>query len=178
MKETETQKNWNEFFQNKRPRKKNNFIIPLIIILAVIGAIVFYQYNIKKNGIEYNVSLTTNGVLIEKHGISNQNGIDMRISIDTVENIIKNMTEKTENELYQDIETIENLDLSQHYDTFRKKIIQKIEYWIQYENSKTKENINLFKEISFIEELAKAFDEAGVKYHFTETGIEYQYYFD
>lgn len=178
MKETETQKNWNNFFENPHPPKKHNFLLPLIIIIAIAGAIIYYKYNVQKKGIEYNVSLNTNGILIEKHGISNQNGVDMRISIDSIRDILNNITQKNENELYADIEKIENMNLSYHYDEFKENIIQKIKYLIQYNKTKTRENVDLYNEINFIEELAKAFDKAGVTYHFTENGIEYQYYFD
>lgn len=49
MKETETQKNWNNFYKNPHPPKQHNyFVLKLIILLAIAGAVIFYKYETRK----------------------------------------------------------------------------------------------------------------------------------
>ncbi len=177
MRETETQKNWNNFYKNPHPPKQHNFfILKLMILLTIAGAIIFYRYSMKEKGISNSISINANGIVIEEHGISNQNGVDMNISLNEIEKILENITKKEDDELYKDIRTIENLNLSNHYNELKKSIIQKIKYWIKYKETKTRDDFDLYNNINYIQELAKAFDKASVEYNFTETGIEYKYY--
>lgn len=177
MGETETQKNWNNFYKNPHPPKQHNyFILKLIILLAIAGAVIFYRYSIKEKGIYHSVNINANGIVVEEHGISNQNGVDMNISLDKIDEILNNITKKDIKELYKDIKTIENLDLSNHYNELKEALIKKIQYWIEYKETKTRESLDLFNGIDYIQELAKAFDKASVEYEFTENGMQYKYH--
>lgn len=95
MRETETQKNWNNFYKNPHPPKQHNFfILKLMILLTIAGAIIFYRYSMKEKGISNSISINANGIVIEEHGISNQNGVDMNISLNEIEKILENITKK------------------------------------------------------------------------------------
>lgn len=114
--------------------------------------------------------------MIDKYGIpSNQRGEAMAKSIERINEIFQNIDNKTIEELTNFSFEIYELDLSSHYDSFKGLMQEKIYYWIQYKQNKNIENIKRYNSISYTEELAKAFDKAGVRYEIDENRITYWY---
>lgn len=107
---------------------------------------------------------------------SNRDGLTMASSISILEMIMTNdFSSLTKEELMVHIETIGYLELSSEYDTLRQRMIEKINYYIDYLDSGNEEDLKKYNSIDFYDELALAFDAAKVKYEYKDGKIEYEY---
>ncbi len=177
MKQTETQQNWNTYFDN--PKKSNTNIRWgfIIFILLCIGCAALYVYN---NPNEPNIdSSTSNNFNIADKIESAKNGQTMYESINTIENIFDTIENKSISELNDCIATVQNLTLSIEYKEFRQLVIDKLSYFIMYKENNNIEYLNKYNNIQWIDELASVFDEIGIDYEIThdenKTQIHFQY---
>lgn len=173
-KESETQKNWNDFFQNDKPveRAKPNPLIIAAIFICIISAAIYFT-----GRKEPDETPLTNIPSNSAYKQPNKNGQIMSESIDTISYIfVEQITGSSEEELLSYIETIENTDLSIEYTEFKSKMIEKINYYIEYTRNPSQTSMDKYNNINFDTELTKAFDAAGVKYTFLENGrLKYWY---
>lgn len=173
-KESETQKNWNDFFQNDKPveRAKLNPLIIAAIFICVISAAIYFTGRKELDEIPL-TNIPSNAAYKQP----NKNGQIMSESIDTISYIfVEQITGSSEEELLSYIETIENTDLSIEYTGFKSKMIEKINYYIEYTRNPSQASMDKYNNINFDTELMKAFDAADVKYTFLEDGqLKYWY---
>lgn len=194
MQETSTQKNWNDFYNPNRTKEKNYFWIVLLLLMLIGAATAYYNVNNNSN----NNSTNTNNKNINSdssateiigealrdkkdtitNSISNRKGKAMADSINTIEDIFDNIHSLSTSELEQSISTIEYLNLSDDYNDFKKSMVQKIKYFIAYQNSGSSQYLDMFNEIDFLDELAKAFKKADVDYQLTSDNKIYYWYYD
>lgn len=170
--QSETQKNWNEFWGNKNPSPFhiNKFILFIIIICITSAFIYFYNTDTVED-----IPLT-NSVNSSLYIQANKNGTVMAESISKIENILNNeIVGRSEDELLEHINTINALDLSEEYANFKKQVVQKINYYILYLNSKDTSYLDKYNSIDYITELSKAFDTAGVVYEINDGTITYHW---
>lgn len=205
MTASETQRNWNEIYNNKHYKKRKNSFIPILVILSICAAAIYYYKDdindfIKDISKENNETIRTSDKttesavnsneetatfsdftidkeqIIEKYGIpSNQNGTVMAQSLNRISEIFSNLDNKTIDELYNYVAEIDNIDLSSHYNTFKSMMRLKLNYWIEYKRDKNPDSITKYNSINYSEELSKAFDAAGVRYEIEKNRIIYWY---
>lgn len=167
--ETNTQKNWNDFFQNEKS-SSNIHIIPLfviIIIICLVSMLIFFARDKEPVAVS-----TQNFANIN----SNRDGLAMASSISILELIMaEDFSSYTKEELQVHIDTISYLGLSTEYDDLRQKMTEKLNYYIDYLDSGNEADLEKYNSIDFNTELASAFDAAGVKYEYKDGKIEYEY---
>lgn len=178
MRETNTQKNWNEYFDNPhRPPSNIRWGIVLFMILCV-GCAVAYSIADKGNNSE-DTYFYDDDLMNQMY--DTKTGEVMADSIDTIENIFDTIEDKTVVELNESINTVRELDLSYEYEDFRQLIIKKISYFIDYKLTNKPEDLEEYNKINWIEELAEVFDIVGVDYEITKsdekTEIEFEYHY-
>jgi len=167
--ETDTQKNWNDYFENEKP--SSNIHIPAILIIVVIFCLISMIIYFAGNNKPATVS-TDNFTNIH----SNRDGIVMSQSIGMLEAMFtEDISIFTIEELHYMTDAIEMQDLSEEYDTFKQRMIDKVNHYINYLKSGSSSDLDLYNSIDFYDELALAFDEAGVKYEFENGKINYEY---
>lgn len=170
--QTETQKNWNKFFENdkKSPKRHPPFIVFIMLIALIFAA----KYTIDKNGeIDYNdeqqlnninvLALTDSEEISKSSYISNKNGLIMYENINKLEKIICDLNPDMLNTIDDKIEQIKNLDLSAEYEEMKNSIILKLEYYKLYLETSDQNYYNKCADINYLDELQKAFDKANVK---------------
>ncbi len=167
--ETNTQKNWNDYFQNEKPSASINIppIILTIVILCVTAMIIYFAGNSEPETISTNNFTNIN---------SNRDGLVMSQSIGMMEAMFtEDISIYTVEELQYMIEAIEMVDLSDEYNTFRQRMIDKVNHYIDYLKTGKDSDLASYNSIDFYDELALAFDDAGVKYKFEDGKIDYEY---
>lgn len=180
MQQSQTQKNWNEFYGNKQPGTRPPVLI-IIFILALLSAGAWYLYNGNLSKIETSSQDDTEQDTEEKETKSvykttvgfayNKNGSTMSESISRLDEIMHLIATYQEDETLKEyIEKIEELDLSDEYTPLKKACIKKIEYMRKFIEDPDEKYLKKYNEIDYIEELAKAFDLANVRYKLQDDG--------
>lgn len=190
--QSDVQKNWNDFYGNNRKPSRGKmamrFIIFMIIMLS--SALVYgltqnnktSDNNTDTNKTNYTKTenITKSNLQLKRNTLSNIKGKEMAKSINIIDDIIHNLENKTQEQLKEYIKTISKLNLSSHYDIFKDKIIEKIEYYIIATTTFDNQYLEKYNEIDYINELAKAFDNANVRYKIIEdsTPKEIKYWYN
>lgn len=64
MEETETQRNWNNYFKKNEPPKKHNIFIPTLILLLAFVAAIIYNYSYRNTHKKLNETQTTKETIL------------------------------------------------------------------------------------------------------------------
>ena len=181
MRETNTQKNWNEYFDNPR-RPSSNIRWGLVIFMVFcVGCAVVYSIADKDN----NTNNSVDYAYYYEDDFLNQvddtkTGEVMADSVETIEDIFESIEDKTMVELNESINTVRELELSYEYEEFRQLVIRKISYYIDYKLGNKPEDLEGYNKINWVEELAAVFDMVGVEYEISiseeKTEIEFVYH--
>lgn len=184
-----TQKNWNNYWKDYEPSRYDNIyhninengnnhhfdfkkILYVLIPIIVIGIFVmkfkqltntYGPVNIQQEGIKN----AQNSIKID-----NKNGITMKNSVntiqDTLDKIIEDKGTLTEEDIDNYIKTVKEADLSNEYNEYKNKAVEKLKIarsWINTEDVEQRnELIDKYNDINIIEYLTKAFDKVGVDY--------------
>lgn len=184
-----TQKNWNNYWKDYEPSRYDNIyhninendknhhfdfkkILYMLIPIIVIGIFVmkfkqltntYGPINIQQEGIK----TAQNSIKID-----NKNGITMKNSVntiqDTLDKIIEDKGTLTEEDIDNYIKTVKETDLSNEYNEYKNKAVEKLKIarcWINTEDVEQRnELIDKYNDINIIEYLTKAFDKVGVDY--------------
>ena len=194
-----TQKNWNDFWDNYEPSRNDiayknmsekenhsNFgfshIIIAFCITITIGCIILIAaaLNDKEEPLQTTTKKTTKTTTNDTSyphtyfniSADNKNGVTMKNSVNTIQDILDKIREDKETPTEKDIDnyiiTVKNTDLSNEYNEYKNKAVEKLKIarsWINTEDvEKRNELIKQYNDINSIEYLAKAFDKAGVEY--------------
>ena len=170
MRETETQRNWNEHFGNPRPPKTNIRWGLIIFMIVCIGCAALY---VKKHPFENND--TANNTNTYRNINSSKNGRIMAESLDIIEDIFIEINKKDITTLYSDMTTLENINLSSEYNEYLRTVKLKLNYFINYRTTKDSYYLNLYNNVDMFSVLAEAFDKVGISYTLYNDRIEYTY---
>ena len=193
-----TQKNWNDFWDNyeqsrndivyknmnERENHSNfNFshIIIAFCITITIGCIILIAaaLNDKEEPEQTTTKKTTETTNDTSYphtyfniSADNKNGVTMKNSVNTIQDILDKIREDKETLTEKDIDnyiiTVKNTDLSNEYNEYKNKAVEKLKIarsWINTEDVEQRnELIDKYNNINIIEYLTKAFDKVGVDY--------------
>ncbi|MBQ6814591.1 MAG: hypothetical protein IJP13_03535 [Lachnospiraceae bacterium] len=170
--ESETQKNWNNYFNNTKKKSSNTPWIFIVFMIICIGSAITYAFLNNEPIVDDN---NDNNVI--DINVSNRTGIVMANSVHTIENIIDNIDTKSEAELQDCIAVVEELPLSSEYNELKNIIIDKINLYIEYKKQGTPEALNAYNDVKWLAELAKVFDVVGITYYINDDNskIEFEY---
>lgn len=153
---------------------KNKKSPPKIVILffLFIAFLTFYASN---NDNEFNNNfININNNTRDKNKFldinkSNKIGLEMSNSLKKIENILKNINNTTTvQQINDDINIIQNLNLSSDYTSYQEMVIQKLLYYKKYIETNDNSYIDQYNQINVLEELTKVFDKIGIKYYWTD----------
>jgi len=178
---SDTQKNWNEYWGNKKERKSHK--PPIAIIVIILICIISAGYYYRANGSFEGKKTTKNDFtkIDNKLTQSNKNGSKMKEGISKIDKLmyeLQDIKELSDSRKEEMINMIMDIDLSSEYNYLKTNIIKKIELLQEYLNDRTMEKLNEYNSIIYTEVLAKCFKDAGVKYFMNEDKIEFEYYKD
>lgn len=193
-----TQKNWNDFWDNyeqsrndivyKNMNEKENHsnfdfshIIIAFCITITIGCIILIAaaLNDKEEPEQTTTKKTTETTNDTSYphtyfniSADNKNGVIMKNSVNTIQDILDKIREDKETLTEKDIDnyiiTVKNTDLSNEYNEYKNKAVEKLKIarsWINTEDVEQRnELIDKYNNINIIEYLTKAFDKVGVDY--------------
>lgn len=168
MKETETQRNWNEYFDNPKPSNKNIRWGLIIFMIVCISCAALYVKEHQNND-------TANNTNINRNINSSKNGRIMAESLNIIEDIFVEINKKDITTLYSDMTTLENINLSSEYDEYLRTVKLKLNYYINYRTTKDSYYLNLYNNIDMSSVLAEAFNKVGISYTLYDNRIEYTY---
>lgn len=187
MRETNTQKNWNEYFDNpKRPHSDIRWGIVIFMVFCVGCAVV---YSLVSGDSEEDMYDDMYGDMyvdwyddayMSDPDYSARVGEKMAESVEIIKGIFYNIEDKTTVELNDSIKIVRELELSAEYEEFRQQVIKKLSYYIDYKISNNVADLEEYNKIHWIDELAVVFDQVGVEYEITKEKdaitIELEYY--
>lgn len=193
-----TQKNWNDFWDNYEPSRNDivykymserenhssfgfSHIIIAFCITVTIGCIILIAaaLNDKEEPVQTTTKKTTETTNDTSYphtyfniSADNKNGVTMKNSVNTIQDILDKIREDKETLTEKDIDnyiiTVKNTDLSNEYNEYKNKAIEKLKIarsWINTEDVEQRnELIDKYNDINIIEYLTKAFDKVGVDY--------------
>lgn len=193
-----TQKNWNDFWDNYEPSRNDivykymskrenhssfgfSHIIIAFCIIVTIGCIILIAaaLNDKEEPVQTTTKKTTETTNDTSYphtyfniSADNKNGVTMKNSVNTIQDILDKIREDKETLTEKDIDnyiiTVKNTDLSNEYNEYKNKAVEKLKIarsWINTEDvEKRNELIDKYNDINIIEYLAKAFDKVGIDY--------------
>lgn len=193
-----TQKNWNDFWDNYEQSRNDivyknmnerenhsNFdfshIIIAFCITITIGCIILIAaaLNDKEEPEQTTTKKTTETTNDTSYphtyfniSADNKNGVTMKNSVNTIQDILDKIREDKETLTEKDIDnyiiTVKNTDLSNEYNEYKNKAVEKLKIarsWINTEDVEQRnELIDKYNNINIIEYLTKAFDKVGVDY--------------
>lgn len=193
-----TQKNWNDFWDNYEQSRNDivyknmnerenhsNFdfshIIIAFCITITIGCIILIAaaLNDKEEPEQTTTKKTTETTNDTSYphtyfniSADNKNGVTMKNSVNTIQDILDKIREDKETLTEKDIDnyiiTVKNTDLSNEYNEYKNKAVEKLKIarsWINTEDVEQRnELIDKYNDINIIEYLTKAFDKVGVDY--------------
>lgn len=173
MRQTDTQKNWNEYFDNpKRTPSNIHWGLVFFMLLCIFTAIIYAAYN-KDEPAAQNTAMDIGEALNLSE--SNRTGSIMNESLETIFDIFHNIVSKSLDELSQDAVTIENINLSNEYDEYIRICLKKLRYYIAYKETLDSKYLEQYNACKPLPALTAAFDEVGIAYEYDGYTLHYTY---